>query len=110
MCAADHAAVAAELWCAMLRNPDYVRGVEGLGEDAHLMDFRANICQLEYHTWLAWPQISQRVRMIKKCTEKLLNATDVSSFKVCQDIYMDLRAIWAEIMELREAEREQDVQ
>lgn len=108
MCAADHAALAAELWCAMLRNPDYVLGNDLRGYEAHLMDFRANVCQLEYHTWADYPQVSEKARKIKLYTKDILSARDICKFELKLDIYFDLRTIWREIMELREIERAQD--
>lgn len=107
MCTADHIAVASELWCAMHRDGRYVMGTDNYGREAHLLDFRAHLNQAEFHTWLSWPQVSSRIRKVKRVTEDVLCQEDAQKL-AHNDVYFELRSIWLEVMELRTYEREQN--
>ena len=105
MCTADHVALASELWCTMLRNGYYARSPEG--DQSHLCDFRANICQAEAHTWHDYEHIFNIVRDIKLKTEECLTADDIKKVEVEHDIFLSLRSLWEEVMQYREAEKKE---
>ena len=104
MCTSDHIALASELWCTMLRNGEYVRSVDG--DQSHLCDFRANLCQAEAHTWKDYSAISRRIRGVKLDTEECLTAEDIIKVEANSQVFNKLRSIWEEVMQYREAEKE----
>lgn len=107
MCTADHLALAQELWCTMNRDPLYIFDTAGKGLEAHMCDYRANISQAEMHTWQTYPQISRKIRSIKKDSD-IIDATHLRQVEQTMQIFQRIREVWSEVMELRFMEERGD--